>query len=109
MFVNRCRTFNMTLLTISIESAHKFLVHGYSGPPFRVGELELEWLEYGASILALTCVGDKSIGMEGISPRRAARSALSSISQLCTKAKVPDPGCPTTGARFASSEGTIFW
>ena len=31
-----------TLLTIGIESAHPFLVHDDSGPPFRVGELELD-------------------------------------------------------------------
>ena len=30
-----------SLLTTSIESAHPFLVHGDSGPPFRVGELGL--------------------------------------------------------------------
>ena len=100
----------LSLLTIGIESAHPFLVHGDSGPPFRVGELELDVLEYGASILALTCVEDKSIESEGISSRRAARSALAILSRLCTKAKAPDTDCPTTGARSASDAGiVVYW
>ena len=73
-------------ILVSLTPISPFLVHDDSGPPFRVGEFKVICLIHGASRLALTCVNDKSIGSEGVSPRRAAQSKHS-LSRLFAKLK----------------------
>ena len=98
---------------IGIESAPPFLVHGDSGPPFRVGELCFKAIESGASLFAaVTCEWDKStiVEGEGDPSTRTIRSTLDCISRSRSRAKVPGAVRGTTGARPTSDAGTpSYW